>query len=145
MWRFGWVFYLIALFFEVAALGTGLLACLGRVGAVLSGVVALAAWVFLTVAVSLMTATFVKMRDAFRADGRDASVGPYAFGFSWGSWAALTLSTILFWMASSHGRRDDMGVTSAGTHRRRRGWFPWRGTTVNGGSYDGRRVKDEYP
>ncbi len=36
------------------------------------------------------------MRNAFTADGRAAEIGTYAFGFSWGSWAALLLATILF-------------------------------------------------
>lgn len=56
MWRFGWVFYLLALFFETVAFFTGALACLStRLAATLSGLVALVALVFLTTAVSLMT------------------------------------------------------------------------------------------
>lgn len=55
MWRFGWVFYLIALVFEVLAFGAGFLACCSRLGAALTGLVSVVALVFLTVAVSLMT------------------------------------------------------------------------------------------
>lgn len=55
MWRFGWVFYLIALFFDVCAFFAGFLACCGRLGAALSGLIALTALVFYSVAVSLMT------------------------------------------------------------------------------------------
>ena len=55
MWRFGWVFYLIALFFEVCAFFTSFLACCGRLGSSIGGFVAMIAFVFLTIAVSLMT------------------------------------------------------------------------------------------
>jgi len=55
MWRFGWVFYLLTLFFEVLAFGAGFLACCSRLGSALSGLIALAALVFFTVGVSLMT------------------------------------------------------------------------------------------
>lgn len=55
MWRFGWVFYLIGLFFAVMAFFTGFLACCGRLGSAISGLVSLAALFFYTIAVSLMT------------------------------------------------------------------------------------------
>jgi hypothetical protein len=81
------------------------------------------------------------MRNVFASEGREASLGRYAFGFSWGSWAALLISTILFCL-SRHKRRDRDVVAPATTTRTRRTW-PWkrRGTTR---SYDGRRVKEEY-
>jgi hypothetical protein len=55
MWRFGWVFFLLALFFEVLAFGAGFLALCSRLGSALTGLISLVALVFLTVAVSLMT------------------------------------------------------------------------------------------
>jgi hypothetical protein len=55
MWRFGWVFYLIALFFEGMAFFAGFLACCGRLGSAIAGLVSLVALFFLTIAVSLMT------------------------------------------------------------------------------------------
>jgi hypothetical protein len=55
MWRFGWVFFLLALFFEVVAWFTGLLALCSRLGSAFAGLIALVAWVFLTIAVALMT------------------------------------------------------------------------------------------
>lgn len=55
MWRFAWVFYLIALFFEVVAWFTGWLGFIGRLGNAVAGLVSTIALVFLTVAVSLMT------------------------------------------------------------------------------------------
>lgn len=55
MWRFGWVFFLLALFFEVLAFFAGFLALCSRLGSAFAGLLALVAWVFFTVAVSLMT------------------------------------------------------------------------------------------
>jgi hypothetical protein len=55
MWRFGWVFYLISLIFDFAAFFTGFLACFGRLGAAVSGLITLCTLVFYTIAVSLMT------------------------------------------------------------------------------------------
>lgn len=154
MWRFGWVLYLISLFLTVMAFFTGFLACCGRLGSALSGLVSLAALFFYTIAVSLMTsvfpastpfsliymltfetsATFVKARDAFRADNRTATIGTYAFGFSWGAWAALLIATALFFLGT---RRNDTGTT--------RSWRRTRSTRSRR-SYDlgSHRVKDDY-
>jgi hypothetical protein len=79
------------------------------------------------------------MRNVFANAGRDASVGRYAFGFAWGAWAALLISTILFCLARRK-RRDPAVAPATG----RRGWRPWRRGTISGGTYDGRRVKDDY-
>jgi len=144
MWRFGWVFFLIALFFEVLAFFAGFLALCSRLGSAFTGLISLVAFFFLTIAVSLMTATFVKMRNVFLSDGRSASLGRYAFGFSWGAWAALLISTVLFCLAR-HKRRDAAAANAAPatTGRTRRGW-PFGRRTASRRSYNGRRVKDEY-
>lgn len=55
LWRFGSVFYLITLFFMVIAFFSSFLACCGRLGSALSGLVAATALLFNTVAVCLMT------------------------------------------------------------------------------------------
>ncbi|KAI1104044.1 SUR7/PalI family-domain-containing protein [Jackrogersella minutella] len=138
MWRFGWVFYLIALVFSIVAFFAGFVACCGRLGSAIAGFAALVALFFHTIAVSLMTAVFVKMRNAFIADGRDASLGRYAFGFSWGSWTALLIATVLF-CAGIRGAGDS---TATGGGRR---WGRQRSVRSHR-SYDmnGRRVKDEY-
>lgn len=60
MWRFGWVFFLLSLFFATAAFFTGFLALFSRLGSALAGLVSLAALVFLTVAVSLMTCVITR-------------------------------------------------------------------------------------
>ncbi|CAN8100455.1 unnamed protein product [Discula destructiva] len=135
MWRFGWVFYLISLFFAVVTFFAGFLACCGRLGSALSGLVSLAALFFYTIAVSLMTAVFVKARDAFRADGRTATIGTYAFGFSWGAWAAMLIATVLFFLGTR--RNDAVGSTSRWRRSR---------STRSRRSHDlgSRRVKDDY-
>jgi len=143
MWRFGWVFFLIALFFEVLAFFSGFLALCSRLGSAFTGLISLVALFFLTVAVSLMTATFVKMRDVFLRDGRDASLGRYAFGFSWGAWALLLISTVLFCLAR-HKRKDNTRApvgpaTPTAAGRSRRVW-PWQKRAAG----DGRRVKEDY-
>ncbi|KAK2075333.1 hypothetical protein P8C59_009466 [Phyllachora maydis] len=146
MWRFGWVFYLLGLFFDVLAFFSGFVACFGRLGSAVAALTSAIALFFLSIAVSMMTAVFVKMRDAFLADGRDATLGRYAFGFSWGAWAALLLATALFGVgirragASAAGAGAADGVTSRGRWRRTR-------STRSRKSYDmgSRRVKEEYP
>lgn len=132
--------YLMSLFFEVMAFFAGFLACCGRLGAAISGLVAFTALFFYSVAVSLMTATFVKARNAFHADGRSASLGKYAFGFSWGAWAALLIATVLFFLGT---RRTDSVARNSG-----RRWGRRRQSTArSSNSYDvgsSRRVKDDY-
>ncbi|KAM5346911.1 hypothetical protein ACJ41O_009916 [Fusarium nematophilum] len=138
LWRFGWVMFLITLFFETLAFFTGFLACCGRLGAAISGLMSLVALFFSSVAMSLMTATFVLARDAFKSDDRSASIGRYAFGFAWGSWAALFIATVLFCV----GLRGDKSGGGGGGYSGR----PWRRnrSVRSHTGYDGRRVKDDY-
>ena len=142
MWRFGWVFYLIGFFFAVVGFFAGFLACLGRLGAALAGLTGITALFFTSLAASLMTATFVKMRDAFHAVGRDASLGRYAFGFTWAAWTCILLATALFFLGVASGRdraaRDTTGA-GAGTGARR--WGRRRNVSNSVGSH---RVKEDY-
>lgn len=139
LWRFGWVLYLISLFFMVCAFFTGFLACCGRLGSALSGLVGAAALFFYTAAVSLMTATFVKARNAFAAAGRDAHVGTWAFGFSWGAWACLFISVLLFCIGTRAGKDTAGGGGGFGRFGRKKSVRSRR-------SYDmgSHRVKDNY-
>jgi len=139
MWRFGWVFYLISLFFAVIAFFAGFLACCGSLGSALAGFTTALALLFFTVAVSLMTATFVKARNAFQAAGRDAFIGTYAFGFSWGAWAALFIAAVLFFLGSRAGKDR----ASSGGGRR---WGRRSKSVKSHRSYDlgSHRVKDDY-
>ncbi|KAI1392494.1 SUR7/PalI family-domain-containing protein [Hypoxylon trugodes] len=139
MWRFGWVFYLIALVFSVLAFFAGFVACCGRLGSAIAGFGALVALFFHTIAVSLMTAVFVKMRNAFIANGRTASLGKYAFGFSWGSWAALLIATLLFCLGIRGGSSDTYGGGGRRWGRRQRSVRSRRSYDLNG-----RRVKEDY-
>ncbi|CCE30876.1 uncharacterized protein CPUR_04726 [Claviceps purpurea 20.1] len=166
MWRFSWVFIIITLFFEMLAFFSGFLACCGRLGAAISFMIAGFALILHTIATSLFTAVFVKARNRFRDDGREASLGSYGFGWMWGSWAALLVATILFAMGirkdktrasttsmvGDTGTAGTIGGTGAGMVRDtgttgvvggfgRRGFFSRRRSTR---SYEGRRVKDEY-
>jgi hypothetical protein len=139
MWRFGWVFILITLFFETLAWFAAFLACCGRLGAAISSIVAFVALFFHSLGTSLMTATFVQGRDAFHRDGRSARLGRYAFGFMWGSWAALFLASLLFCIGIRANKSRDSSGGKGYTGRRWR-----RNRSVRSRSYDGRRVKDEY-
>jgi hypothetical protein len=85
------------------------------------------------------SATFVKMRNVFHANGRDASLGRYAFGFSWGAWAALFLSIFFFCIARRKRRDTTAAAAAPATAGPRWGWRPWRRS-----AYGGRRVKGEY-
>jgi hypothetical protein len=55
MWRFGWVFYLLGLFFSTITFFAGFLACFGRLGAAISGLLSIISLVVYTAGVSLMT------------------------------------------------------------------------------------------
>lgn len=55
MWRFGWVFLLMTLFFEVLALFTAFISCCGRLGAALAFVVSSIALFWYSLAVALIT------------------------------------------------------------------------------------------
>lgn len=83
----------------------------------------------------------MRARNAFLADGRDASLGAWAFGFAWGSWAALLIATVLFCVVGRgrSGGRTGTGATSSGRKR------TWGRRSASTRSYDGRRVKEEYP
>lgn len=95
MWRFGWVFYLLGLFFDVCAFGTSFLACCGRLGSGLGAMATMIAFVFVTLATSLMTATFVRARNVFHRDGRDAKLGKLAFGLAWATVALILIALAL--------------------------------------------------
>ncbi|TRX98566.1 hypothetical protein FHL15_000640 [Xylaria flabelliformis] len=137
LWRFGWVFYLLALVFTVFSFFTGFVACFGRLGHAIAGLMTFVALFFHTVAAALMTATFVRMRDQFTSAGRSAHIGVYAFGFTWGAWAALFIATVLFCIGI-RSKKDDH-VTSGSRWGRKRSVRSRR-------SYDlgNHRVKEEY-
>lgn len=115
MWRFGWVLYLISLFFLICAFFSGFLSCLGRLGARLAGFVTIVALFFYSIAVSLMTVEFVKARNVFNRANREATVGAYAFGFSWGAWALTFLAVMLFCLGGRGNKRATTRTSHQGT------------------------------
>ena len=87
----------------------------------------------------------------------DASVGRYAFGFTWGAWAAMFLATIFLFLGcgaggNNSGRRKERrgSVINGGNtndreismFRRNRSKRSARGSFIDNESQ--RRVKDEY-
>jgi len=139
--RFAFAFYLIALFFGFIALCTGLLALCTRLGAYLSSVTVFVALFFQALASALMTAWSVKGRNVFRSAGQDASLGKYAYGFSWASVFCFFVAMVLFCAGGSAGKDK----TSSGTGRSRFGRkrsTRSRGSFVDGSDRGG--IKDDY-
>lgn len=132
-------FYLVALFFAAIALFTGVLALCTRFGAYLSGLNTMIALFFQTLAAALMTAWTVLGRNAFRSNGQTATLGRYAFGFTWAAMACYFLCTVLFCLGGSlGGSKSSSGVSRKQSKRSTRS----RGSFIDSESQ--RRVKDEY-
>ncbi|KIV80607.1 hypothetical protein PV11_08098 [Exophiala sideris] len=110
MTRFMFAFMLIALFFGAVALLTGLLALCTRLGSYLSGLMTMIAAFFQAVNAALMTAAYVKGRNAFRSNGQSSQIGKYAFGFEWAAFACFFISMILFCVGGAASR--DKGASS---------------------------------
>jgi len=142
MWRFGWVFYLIATVFAALAVISGLLS-FTRIGSGISSLIVFMATGFQTLAAILMTVTFVKARDEFRRASMTSQIGTYAFGFTWGAAVALFIASVLFFFGCCIGRdKGDRVHNSGGMFRRNRSTRS-RGSFVDTEST--RRVKEEYP
>ncbi|TAQ91332.1 hypothetical protein B7494_g303 [Chlorociboria aeruginascens] len=140
MWRFGWVFYLMGLIFDVFAFFASLLAPCSRLASYFSGAILFFAVFWFSLGAALMTAVFVKARNEFHGAGISASLGRYAFGFTWGAWAAMFLAVItLFLGGGLSGARD--------TPTTRRSFFRRQSHRKSKGSFvdeNGHRVKEEY-
>jgi len=161
LWRFGWVFYLIAFLADCISFFTAMAAPFSRLAAGLSGFLVINALFWMTLAASLMTAEFVKARNAFRANGMSAQIGKYAFAWTWAAWFAMFLATILLFVGCASGGRNrknntygsskDTTVTdrtpgggdNLGFFRRQRSRRSARGSFVDNESQR-RVVKDEY-
>lgn len=136
--RFMFAFYLIALFFAVCALFTGLLAMCSRLGGYLSGLTVAIALFFQTLAAALQTAWVVKGRDAFRSADQDAAIGRYLLGFAWASFACFLIATVLFCLGGALGGDRSSGVS------RRRSTKSTRSRASFMDTDSQRRVKDDY-
>ena len=162
MWRFGWVTYLLALVFNVLGFFMSILAPCSRLASAFSGAITAFALFWFTVAASLMTlvvffhpfgigpltkhsATFVKARNELRNAGLNASIGQYAFGFTWGAWAAMFIAMIFLFLGSRATSNDKVKTRSTrkgGFFRRNKSTRSKRGSFIDNDSQ--RRVKDEY-
>jgi len=141
--RFMFAFYIIALFFAVCALFTGLLALCTRLGAYLSGLNTGLALFFQALAASLMTAWTIEGRNAFRSAGHASSIGVKAYAFTWASMACFLLATITFCMGGRSGR----DATYQQANRSRGGVFGRKRSTKSRGSFVGSDrggIKDDY-
>jgi len=93
---------------------------------------------------------FVMARNRFHDAGLAASVGRYAFGFTWGAWACLTLATIMLFLGCGLGGRKEQTATTTRAERSGRGsnlmfFRRQRSRGARGSlSESQRRVKDEY-
>lgn len=81
----------------------------------------------------------------------DAHLGKYAFGFTWGAWAAIAIAMILLFLGCGLGGRKEKSATSTRASRStKRGGLPFFGRKRRNQSHVGsvsesqRRVKDEY-
>lgn len=91
----------------------------------------------------------MKARNALQANGHDAHIGKYAFGFTWGAWAAIFLATIFLFLGCGASNRKDDKVRSTRSSSGGSSLIFWkrqrrstRGSFVDTESQ--RRVKDEY-
>ncbi|EME38935.1 hypothetical protein DOTSEDRAFT_75589 [Dothistroma septosporum NZE10] len=140
--RFAWVFYLIALFFAVVAFLLSVFALFARLGAYLSGFTVFLAVGMQAIAAALMTAWVIKGRDNFRSAGMNASIGVKAMAFSWSSFAAFFLASVLFCLGGSVGKTKDTGKKSYFGRKGSKRSTRERGSFIDSNS--DARVKDEY-
>lgn len=141
MSRFMFAFIIIALFFTVLALLSGLLALVSRLGGALAGLLSGIALFFQACFAALMTALYVLARRRFRDDDKEAQLGLRAFAFVWAAFACLLLSTLFFCAILGTGRDKS-------SRRSGRGFFGRKRSTRDRGSFveseSQRRVKEEY-
>ncbi|MCJ1454446.1 hypothetical protein MMC28_004799 [Mycoblastus sanguinarius] len=93
--RFMFAFILIGAFFGACSLFLGGLALCSRIGSFLSSALCSIALFFQTITAALMTAAYVKGRDAFKSNGMHATLGKDNFGFMWAAMACYLIATVL--------------------------------------------------
>lgn len=92
---------------------------------------------------TICSAWTVQGRNAFRNNNQSASLGRYAYGFTWASFVCYFLAAIFFCVGGRIGKND--GGSSSGKKKsmfRRNRSTRSRGSFVDSESQ--RRVKDEY-
>ncbi|KAJ5239610.1 Actin cortical patch SUR7/pH-response regulator PalI [Penicillium chermesinum] len=118
--RFMFPFIIIALFFAVVSLFTGLLSICTRLGGYISGFLAWLALCFQTLTTCLMTAVYVQGRDRFNANNQRGRLGVKAFAFMWTATVCLFLSCLMYCLGGALGRKE---TGYSGRKERRRGFF----------------------
>ncbi|KAH3675933.1 hypothetical protein WICMUC_002229 [Wickerhamomyces mucosus] len=96
--RAGWVFLLLGLLFTLLTLLPVLLSlCLPSLNwlTACSGAFSVVALIFIALSASLLTAGYVKARDAFENNGNRSNIGQTMFGFIWASVALLFISVLM--------------------------------------------------
>lgn len=169
-------FYLIALFFAVVSLFVGVLALCTRLGNYLGGLTVFFALFFQTLTAALMTcvsplsdrrnqspqnrkgassltsplppsAWTVEGRNIFNNAGESATLGQYAYGFTWAAMACFLVCTVLF-CVGGRAQKDNNNSSSYP----KKSYFGRKKSTRSNKSrpasfFDGestRRVKDDY-
>lgn len=118
MTRFMFAFVLIGLFFAVCSLLLGLVALFSRIGSFLSSAMCSVALFFQTITAALMTAAYVKGRDAFNSNNMTATLGKYNFGFMWAAVACLFIATVLFCAGGAADRSGSSGGMFGGGRKK---------------------------
>ena len=137
--RVMWAFYLIALAFAALALLLSVLAICSRLAAKITGATTLVACLVQAVTAALMTAWTVQARNTLKKNGMNATLGKYAYGFTWAAFACFLVATVLFCVG---------GSVDKGSSSQQSSYFGRKRSTRSRGSFrdseSGRRVKDEY-
>lgn len=105
----GWAFLLIGLFFTVLTIVPTIVSMFSKSTKFkgISSIASLLAMLFMILSASLLTAAYVKARNAFRSAGSSTKLGSTMFGFLWASVVLLFLSTILSATGCFAGRRKN--------------------------------------
>lgn len=67
---------------------------------------------------TLPSSAFVKGRNLFNSNGQNATLGKYAFGFEWASFACFFLAMILFCIGGAASKKS-----SSGSKKNKQGGF----------------------
>jgi len=142
--RFAWAFYIVALFFAVVAFFLGFLALCTRLGAYLTGLMAMSAAFFQTLTAALMTAWTVQARNAFRRNNQSAHLGVKAYAFTWATMACFLIASILLCVGGTMGKNESSSYQKSSYFGRKRSTRSARSRGSFIDSESQRRVKDEY-
>ncbi|KAK2808983.1 hypothetical protein FQN50_004257 [Emmonsiellopsis sp. PD_5] len=132
-------FMLIGLFFVFLSLMTGLLALCTSIGGWISAFLATIGLILQIVTTALMTAGYVRGKNAFSSNGQPAKVGAKAFAWMWTSVFLLFVASVLYCVSGVSGTPKRRTGNTGG--RKRGGLFGSRGKRK---STNGVPEKSEY-